>query len=150
VTHVWRLASGRYEPLTGDGARMVGGRWNSAGRPLVYASESLALALAECLVHVPGALPQDYVAFKIRLPEGSLEVLDAGELREGWETDRGITRATGDRWFTESRSLALAVPSLILPESTNVLLNPTHPLADGLEVVSREPFQFDPRLRANR
>jgi RES domain-containing protein len=147
VTYVWRLASGRYPPLTGEGARLVGGRWNSPGRPLVYASETLALCLAECLVHVPGPLPRDYLAFKILLPADSVEVLDASDLEGDWRTDVGITRAVGDRWLADARSLALAVPSLVLPESTNVLLNPLHPLAHRLEVVSQEPFRFDPRLR---
>ena len=149
MTHVWRLASGRYPPLTGEGARLVGGRWNSPGRPLLYASESLALCLAECLVHVPGPLPRDYMAFKILVPADSVEVLDAKELEGAWRADVAITRAIGDRWLAEGRCLALAVPSIVLPESTNVLLNPAHPLANRLEVVSQEPFHFDPRLRAN-
>jgi RES domain-containing protein len=63
VSHVWRLASGRYPPLVGEGARLAGGRSNSAGRAVVYASESLALSLAECLVHVTGALPQTFKIF---------------------------------------------------------------------------------------
>ena len=127
---------------------MVGGRWNSPGRPVVYASESLALSLAECLVHVPGPLPRDYVAYKILVPGRSLERLEPAELDESWRTDVGLTRAVGDRWLAEARTLALAVPSLVLPESTNVLLNPLHPLANRLEIVSQEPFHFDPRLRA--
>ena len=60
----WRLASGNYPPLTGEGARLVGGRWNSPGRPLIYASESIALCLAECLVHVTGSLPSNYPSYK--------------------------------------------------------------------------------------
>jgi RES domain-containing protein len=144
---VWRLASGRYPPLVGEGARLVGGRWNSPGRPLVYASESLALCLAECLVHVTGVLPRDYVAFKIRVPDGDIEELDVKTLKARWESAPARTRAAGDEWLIEERSLALIVPSAVLPESRNVLLNPLHPRAARLRVVSQQPFVFDPRLR---
>lgn len=143
----WRLASGRYAPLTGEGARIVGGRWNSPGRPLVYASESIALCLAESLVHLPGRLPRDYTAFKIALPPDAVEVLEADLLKADWASDAGYTRAIGDQWLDQARSLALAVPSTILPESTNLLINPVHPDADQATVVDQRPFQFDPRLR---
>lgn len=146
----WRLASGSYPPLTGEGARLVGGRWNSPGRPLVYASESLALCLAECLVHVTGSLPQNYVAFKISFPDDDAEVLSLKTLRASWERDLARTRAAGDRWLKEARSLALVVPSAVLPESRNILLNPRHSNAARVRVVSRKPFTFDPRLRPAR
>src|SRR5437868_10376311 len=95
----WRLASGRYSPLTGEGARLVGGRWNSPGHPLVYASESLALCLAECLVHVTGALPQNYTSFKIFFPDDSVEELSLAGLKTGWERGPAQTRALGDEWL---------------------------------------------------
>jgi RES domain-containing protein len=143
----WRLASGSYPPLAGEGARLVGGRWNSPGRPLVYASESLALCLAECLVHVTGRLPSNYVAFKISFADGEAEVLNLKTLKAGWERDLAQTRAVGDKWLAGARSLALIVPSVVLPESRNILLNPMHPNAARMRVVSRKPFTFDPRLR---
>ena len=147
---VWRLASGRYAPLTGEGARLVGGRWNSAGRPLVYTSESLALCLAECLVHIPGGLPADYVSFKISIPNDSVEVAAGLAPDPGWRHAIDVTRAFGDAWRAEARSLALRVPSIVLPDSYNVLLNPLHPRAGEARVATRQPFQFDPRLRPPR
>jgi RES domain-containing protein len=150
VTYVWRLASGRYPPLTGEGARIAGGRWNSPGRPLVYASESLAVCLAECLVHITGPLPRDYVAYKLSIEEHDIERLDPALLKDGWKTDIGYTRAIGDQWLDQVRSLALAVPCAVLPESTNVLIDPMHPLAVTVRIVDRQPFQFDPRLRPGR
>ena len=150
MINVWRLASKRYPPLSGEGARLAGGRWNSSGRALVYASESLALCLAECLVHVTGPLPADYFAVKIAVPDDAFEHLELRSLKRGWQHDLQYTRALGDRWISEKRSLALGVPSIVLPESTNVLLNPTHPRAAELRVVVRQRFKFDPRLRAAR
>jgi RES domain-containing protein len=113
---------------------------------MVYASESLALCLAECLVHLPGALPEDYVAYRLDLPEAAVEPLDASRPKAGWSDDIGYTRAIGDQWIAQSRSLALAVPSAVIIESTNMLINPAHPAATGIEVTIQE-FRFDPRLR---
>jgi RES domain-containing protein len=146
----WRLASSRYPPLSGEGARLVGGRWNSPGCLLVYASESLALCLAECLVHVTGALPQDYTSFKISVPDDGVEELSLSGLKTGWERDPAQTRAVGDEWLEAQRSLALIVPSAVLPDSKNILLNPQHPSAARLRVLSQQPFTFDPRLRPAR
>lgn len=143
---VWGLASGRYPPLTGEGARLVAGRWNSPGRPLVYTSESLALCLAECLVHIPGRLPTNYVAFKISIPDDSVEAApDAAR-----QHDLEVTRGFGDTWISKARTLVLRVPSAVLPDSYNVLLNPLHPRAGEVRVVTQQPFQFDLRLRPPR
>jgi RES domain-containing protein len=146
----WRLASGNYPPLTGEGARLVGGRWNSPGRPLIYASESLALCLAECLVHVTGSLPLNYVAFKISFPDSEAEELNLKTLKADWERDLARTRAVGDKWLAGGRSVALIVPSVVLPDSRNILLNPWHQNAARMRLVSQLPFTFDPRLRPTR
>lgn len=121
-------------------------RWKS----VVYASESLALCLAESLVHLPGALPRDYVSFKIFVPEDAIEVVATTSLRGRWQSDLLVTRAIGDQWLTEQRTLALAVPSVVLPESTNVLLNPMHTRANELRVIDQQSFTFDPRLRPRK
>jgi RES domain-containing protein len=150
VSIVWRLANGRYPPLDGEGARLAGSRWNSAGHYAVYTSESLALCLTESLVHIPGALPRGYLTFKIYVPDDSIEFVDHASLTAGWEDDLIYTREFGDKWLVNRRSLALAVPSVVLPESTNVILNPLHPRASELRLIDQRPFIFDPRLRPKR
>lgn len=144
---VWRLASGRHDPLTGEGSRLFGGRWNSPGRPLVYTSESIALAVVEALVHITGAFPYDYFAFRISVPDDGIERLDVGRLKPNWSQDMGYARAIGDQWLEQARSVALIVPSVVVPSSQNVLINPRHPNKDALNIVGRDPFRFDPRLR---
>lgn len=147
MTIVWRLASRHYSPLDGEGARRVGGRWNSSGYAAVYTSESLALCLAESLVHITGPLPRTYLSFKIYVPDDAVEILDMSSLESGWEDKLVYTRSLGDEWLNSRRSLALAVPSILLPESTNIILNPLHPRSAELSIVAQRPFKFDARLR---
>ncbi|MEO6392335.1 MAG: RES family NAD+ phosphorylase, partial [Pyrinomonadaceae bacterium] len=97
--------------------------------------------------HVTGALPKDYVAIQLRLPDKDGEILSPRKLRAGWQRDLELTRSIGDRWIDKESSLALIVPSAILPESKNILLNPRHPRATAIKNVSQDPFTFDPRLR---
>lgn len=144
---VWRLASGRYDPLSSEGARVAGGRWNSPGHQLVYTSESVALCVVEALVHITGAFPPDYCAFRIDVPDRAIERLDTTRLKRTWTEDLGMTRAIGDQWLQQARSVGLLVPSAVIPASANVLINPLHPHARALRVVSQEALRFDPRLR---
>lgn len=81
------------------------------------------------------------------MPDETIEVLDTSSLSEGWQGNISFTRTVGDQWLTTQRSLALAVPSVVLPDSTNVLLNPTHPRAKEVRILDQRPFAFDPRLR---
>lgn len=146
---VWRLASGRHAPLTGEGARLAGGRWNSPGVPLVYTSAHLSLAVLELLVHVDvRRIPEGLVAFGIEVPDEEVEVLDPSRLgAEGFADafHRG-TREIGDGWARDGGSLALVVPSAVIRGERNVLLNPLHPAAERLHVAVEEPFSFDARL----
>lgn len=98
-------------------------------------------------MHVTGALPKDYTSFKISFPDNRIEELTSAALKAGWEHDPAQTRAVGDEWLEEQRSLALIVPSAVPPDSRNLLLNPLHLNAARLRVVSRRPFTFDPCLR---
>lgn len=151
---VWRLALGRYKQLDGEGARLYGGRWNSAGTAMVYAATHVALALLEQLVHVsPTRLPAQFRAFAITLPEDIAIEYAPNDLAVD---DVEATRRIGDAWAASLRSPALIVPSAILPAALdpggistlerNVLLNPRHPAAAAWQPVETS-FRLDPRLR---
>jgi len=118
----WRLCREPFADLTGEGARRYGGRWNTPGRPLVYAASSAALAVLEVRVHLdltPELLPDDYVLLEIDLGGGQ----SVEEVK-----DLPLNPAEfGNRWLAERRTLVLQVPSVIVPESPNLLLNPLHP-----------------------
>ena len=145
----WRLVNPRYAPgLDGEGARLWGGRWNSPGRPVVYAATSLALAVLEYLVHVPVAMRRagqfpELIAVRLSVgADGIGEVETAGLLDAGGEA---LCRARGDAWLEEGLHPVLRVPSAIVPQESNLVLNPRHGSLD-VRVETSEPFRFDPRL----
>ena len=141
---VHRLAKAAYTGLDGEGARLFGGRWNSPGRPMIYAAASPSLAVLEVLVHLdlpPELMPDDYRLLSLELPDtGPVEHI------EQTPEDDGARRAIGDRFLTQTASLALTVPSVVVPQERNTLINPRHPAAAGLRLVSNEPFSLDARL----
>ena len=147
---MWRITRRAHQALDGEGARLFGGRWNSEGVPLVYASATLSLAALEYLTHVDVEdVPADLIALEIELPDDApAEALDAGTLPRDWTRAEGHPAciAAGDGWARAGRTLALSVPSAVIPEEKNVLLNPRHPAAARIRVASARDFSFDLRL----
>lgn len=145
---VWRLARRAHAALDGEGGRRYGGRWNSAGRRLLYTSSHLSLAALEVLVHFDtDEVPEDLQAFAIEIPDAlATELLTADILPISWTRQEFATRAFGDEWLTAARTPVLVVPSAIVPEETNVLVNPAHPATHGAVVVATRRFVYDPRL----
>ena len=145
----WRIADGRFPPFSGIGASMVGGRWNSPGLSLIYASRSYAGAMLEILAHAGiGRVPKTQVAVQISIPASvSMQQVDEAQLPTGWDhADLRVARAFGDDWLRSARSAVLMVPSVLARKENNVLLNPQHP--DFLQIVvgSPEPVIWDARL----
>lgn len=141
---IWRLIRQEYAPdLEGEGARLHGGRWNSRGVPVVYCSSSLALALLETFVHLPHELRQSgnfprLIAFGLDVPDDSLE--------HGFVTNTvKKTAFLGDSFVAMRQCLGLLVPSRVVPQDRNILLNPHHPRMTEVKIVIREPFIFDDR-----
>jgi RES domain-containing protein len=144
----WRLSSSLYPALSGEGAKRVGGRWNSPGVSLVYASESLSLSVLEVLVHLESEdLPDNLQATRVELPDDSVEA--RVDVPPAWLRDPLMrqSRRFGDAWVGEGRSVALVVPSAVIPAERNVLLNPRHPRFAEVRMVEQHPFRLDARLR---
>ena len=144
-----RLARLAHAKLDGEGARLAGGRWNSRGHAAVYASSRLSLAALELLVHTDVPLvPPDLVAFEIDVPDTlAIESVDVAELPRDWRLPgHPSCRAIGDTWLAEERTAVLRVPSAVVPEEWNYIINPTHPAAKAIQVVGRRKFAFDSRL----
>ncbi len=144
----WRLVRSAHAAVafTGEGARLFGGRWNSVGTAVVYTSDSLALAALETLVHINPRIPMRYVSFRLTFDEALVEVID--EPPPGWQAEPPgpATMRIGDRWAAERRSAVLSIPSIVVPEQRNFLLNPAHPDFAGIRLGKPSPFAFDPRL----
>jgi len=150
----WRLTTPEFaqsaeQMLSGEGARLIGGRWNSPGTAVVYLGDSLALAAMELLVHLqPAAVPDAYRKMPVYLREEWVMHIDSAHLPVGWDvpTLRPLTRSIGDRWQASRESAVLQVPSAVVPGESNYLLNSEHPDAADIRVGPIEPFRYDSRL----
>jgi RES domain-containing protein len=127
--HAYRIADKRRPPLDGVGALLYGGRWNSPGRRLIYASATYSGALLELLAHARiGRVPKNQIYVEVTIPAAvAIEEIRPDEV-PGWDqTDLLASRAFGDRWLAEGRSAVLVVPSVVAPpEERNILINPEH------------------------
>jgi RES domain-containing protein len=150
---VWRLARPEFaEELDGEGARLFGGRWNSRGQRALYTSSHLSLSVLEAYVNIPPELRDDLPelrAVQISVPDDaginhvSRQQVDALLARPD---TLGACRDIGDRWIERNVELALNVPSVLVPEETNLVLNPRHPRMPDVKILSVRAFYFDPRL----
>ncbi len=134
--------------LSGEGARLYGGRWNSPGRPVIYLSTSRALSALEQLVHLttPASRRVPRVLMTVRIPRE----LIGGELwqSDGWQ-DQPASLASmeqGDDWLLAAKTAGVYVPSAIIREEKNILLNPLHPDFKTIELITSRPFSYDSRL----
>ena len=145
---LWRISS--YARLDGRGGLLASGRWHTQGRLIVYLAESAAGALAEALVHLeldPADLPPSYKLVKAEASDNlPIRTISASELPSDWTRNTLTTRSIGDRWLFEQDTALLRVPSAILPETWNVLLNPEHSQAKHVHVVSHREYPWDRRL----
>ena len=145
----WRICRRAHRALDGEGARRYGGRWNTAGRPVIYASTSRALAVLELLVHVDvNDAPPDLYLLELSVPDAAAERLDVGRLPATWARvpEHPACRAAGDAWLTAGKSLALLVPSAPVAEEWNLLINPVHPRFGQVKLKRQRKFTFDPRI----
>jgi len=137
------------EAFTGEGARAHGGRWNHPGTPMVYAAHTRALAAIETLAHFSGAERRiDFVTFEIEVPDRLVSRLAVEDLPKGWRSREPptSTQDLGSTWQREGRSVALAVPSVLIPQEFCLLLNPEHSDTDRVTVSYPVAFKFDERL----
>ena len=147
----WRICRRRYaaEAATGAGARLYGGRWNSRGVSVIYASTSLALAAVETFVNLePNLTPPDLVSIEGEIPDAvAIGKLDATTLPSGWHESRDESlRRFGDEWIRSGGTAALLVPSAAIRGEWNILLNPAHPDFSKIQFRSPQSFEFDARM----
>jgi RES domain-containing protein len=146
----YRIADGRFPIYDGTGAMLHGGRWNSPGRPVIYAAETFAGAMLEVLVHANlSHIPHTHRSVRIEIPESLIETVSAADV-PGWvKPDLLASRAFGDRWLEEARSAALLVPGVATGGREHIMLiDPRHPEFARIVASSPEPVAWDSRLLA--
>jgi RES domain-containing protein len=128
----------------------VSGRWHTKGHPVIYCTLNPATALLETLVHMEidsEDRPERFQVLRVEGPDSlSIERVEADSLSPNWADDLSATQAIGDRWLTEARSLLLQIPSVLVPETWNVLVNPQHVEANLLKITAMYEHAFDARL----
>lgn len=139
--------AGAYPIFDATGSTLAPGRWNTAGSPIIYASEHYSTALLEKLVHGAGRLPPNQHYIKITIPRGlSYEMFSPAAL-PGWDLmPATVSKTFGERWNLEKRSTILLVPSVVARLDRNVLINPAHPDFKAVEASLHEPVFWDRRL----
>jgi RES domain-containing protein len=148
---LFRICKARYakSAFSGEGARLYSGRWNHAGIPMVYTSTSLALAALELFVHLdPSQAPDDLVSIAATLPANiKTETVDLTALPADWRRiDHSAPRDLGTQWAKSKRSLAFRVPSAVIADEWNVLLNPAHAAFARITVSDPRSFRYDHRM----
>ena len=133
----------------GEGARLYGGRWNSVGVPMVYASEYKSLAALEVRVHLNTTKRlKRYKCYAFQFDDRLLKVFPISSLPKHWQQEPppASLQQLGDAWVKAAESPVLAVPSVIISNERNYLLNPKHPQFQRIRIAKPEDFAFDPRL----
>jgi RES domain-containing protein len=145
---LYRIVKFAYADLSGTGARLYGGRWNSEGRSMVYLASSRSLAVLEALVHLsPTNLPDGFCIMTIEAPDDILEIT-VEQLPKNWNEypEHTSLKLIGNDFLIKQKHLLLKVPSAIVKEEYNYLLNPLHKNAGLVKILKTQPFAFDQRL----
>jgi RES domain-containing protein len=147
VKDLWRISN--HHSLSGEGGLKYAARWHSVGRRIVYLAESPAGAMVEVLVHLElddDDLPVGYTLLRVSVPdELPLEEINV-PVSDAWKSDHSLSRSLGDEWLARRTTALARVPSAILPNTWNYLLNPLHRDAELIQIVDTTRAEFDPRL----
>ncbi|MET3131291.1 RES domain-containing protein [Oxalobacteraceae bacterium GrIS 1.11] len=153
---VWRIATDTpnytAEDLTGTGAKITGGRWNRPGTALLYCAENIALASLETFVHLnANGLPLNRYLVRIDIPDATWNaavVLTVTSAPVGWDAipTGKVSLDVGDHWAAGGASALLLVPSVIVPEEHNVLINPLHADAGAIRASKIRKWHYDARM----
>lgn len=146
---VFRITNETYKNnISGNGAAMFGSRWNSKGTRLLYTSQSISLSILESLVHLKRSdIPPTQYLLHIELPdEKEIAEISYKKIKKDWHREIEYTQWMGDQFIRNKKNLFLKVPSAIVPQESNVLLNPAHNEFKKVKLVASELLELDKRL----
>jgi len=145
---LWRISN--HSTLDGRGGLLAAARWHFAGHPVVYLAETPAGSLLEVLVHLEldlASLPKTFKLLKVEVPASiATQSIDEKSLAPDWTDDPDATAEQGSQWLESGKSALLRVPSAIVPETHNYLLNPRHEHAAKIKVLWNGDYPWDKRL----
>ena len=146
---IYRLTQGGFvNDLSGKGSKLYGGRWNSAGLSAIYTTENISLAVLEILVHLKQFnTPPNYYLLSIQIPDSIKPiVINKGKLKDSWKDDISYTQFIGNEFLKSTNDLLLKVPSAIIDQGNNYIINPKHPAISKVRITTTHIFEFDKRL----
>jgi len=149
---LYRITQESYSnDLSGEGSRIFGGRWNSEGRYALYTSANRSLALLETLAHIPAKLFRNkkYILVTVFLPDKApLKFIEEKDLPNNWDAldIQHVTQKIGDNFLEEQKGLLFRVPSVLMPEEFNYIINPLHPSMKQVKVIHHREIRFNDRL----
>ena len=150
MIRAWRIVKTRHsaDAFSGEGARLFGGRWNSPGMAMVYTAGSTSLATLELLVHLNTSVLPPYSICPVDFDDSLIEILDPATLPRDWRQSPppNSLQTIGDDWISRGSSVVLRVPSAVIENENNYLINPAHKDFRKLVIGSMEVFDLDPRL----
>lgn len=142
------------DDLTGNGAKIFGGRWNSEGLQALYTASSRSLALLETLAHTPAKILQlkSYILVTLFVPDTvPSQAIDFKELPERWDASdiHPFTQKAGDNFLLQNNNLLLSAPSVLMPEENIFVMNPLHSDMKKVKIVQKREIRFDHRMENN-
>lgn len=148
---IYRLIKTNFlHDLSGEGARLYGGRWNRRGDALLYFSSHLSLCVLELLTRMDYEfITEDYSFIEAEAPSTLITKLSENDMpSKNWRANPAIstTQDYGSNWIKEGKSLGMSVPSAVLPNEPNILINPSHPSISKLKVINRSVLHLDSRV----
>ena len=152
MIHAWRIIKRKHaaRAFTGEGAKLFGGRWNQKGVAVVYAADSLALAVLEQFIHLGReGLHLSFAYFRISIPDNiAVTHLNRKNLPKNWrdQPPPASTRQIGSKWARSEKSAVMRAPSAVTPHSYIFLINPLHADFAKLKISAPAPFSFDSRM----
>jgi len=145
---VYRLTTGEYaRDISGAGSRIYGGRWNPVGLAALYTSEFISLAILEILVRASkNTSPPSYTLTSFEIPESDIYQVQLKKLKLEWKYDLKYTQGIGEDFLSENQTLCVKVPSAIVPQENNFLLNTLHSDFKKVKFIGSELLELDKRL----
>lgn len=155
MIEAWRIGTDTpaysAEDMVGSGAKTTGGRWNRVGSPVVYAASTRALACLETMVHLGGGLPLNRYLVRVDIPDEVWDqriTLTSQTAPVGWDAlpIGMVSLDCGEQWLRGRASAIMVVPSIVVPEELNILINPLHPDTARIASTKIRKWLYDPRV----